>query len=116
MPGTLGRDDNANPGPYFSQGSATPWRTHSCVQRSHSCERVFAADRTCSQECEHGRHESAHATLALRTSLLPLQLDPQFGFLEGLHARPFREHLLAPLDIALLGQKLAKRIVRARVR
>src|ERR1039457_4962811 len=57
MPGTLGRDDNANPGPYFSQGSATPWRTHSCVQRSHSCERVFAADRTCSQECEHGRHE-----------------------------------------------------------
>src|ERR1039457_1236204 len=34
-----------------------PWRTHSCVQRSHSCERVFATGRTCSQECEHGRHE-----------------------------------------------------------
>src|SRR5271154_1348188 len=29
------------------------WRTHSCVQRSHSCERLELAEG-CSQECEHG--------------------------------------------------------------
>jgi len=25
-----------------TQPSTPSWRTHSCVQRSHSCERVFA--------------------------------------------------------------------------
>jgi hypothetical protein len=37
--------------PYVGQASwpvepAPSWRTHSCVQRSHSCERVFACQPT----------------------------------------------------------------------
>ena len=37
------------------------WRTPSCVQRSHSCERLLS-----SQECEHGTHECVrYATLKL---------------------------------------------------
>ncbi len=31
---------------------ATTWRAHSCVQRSHSCERLELI--LCSEECEHG--------------------------------------------------------------
>jgi hypothetical protein len=30
------------------------WRTHSCVPRSHSCERFL-----CWHDCQHGTHECA---------------------------------------------------------
>jgi hypothetical protein len=33
------------------------WRTHSCVQRSHSCERIGSTGHECSHECEHGTQE-----------------------------------------------------------
>ena len=33
------------------------WRTHSCVPRSHSCERQIFHHSMCSHECEHGMHE-----------------------------------------------------------
>ena len=34
---------------------ATTWRTHSCVQRSHFCERL-ECPHPGSEECEHGTH------------------------------------------------------------
>ena len=69
-----------------------PWRTHSCVPRSHSCERLsFPA--LCSQECEHGTHECVRhvsGSLVFRCRVAREEIErAQFEFVPcGRHDRP----------------------------
>src|ERR1700735_5048137 len=51
--------------------SLSSWRTHSCVPRSHSCERI--SDR-CLQECKHGTEECVRHEEIL-TFLCPVTLE-----------------------------------------
>src|SRR5271168_2382801 len=61
------------------EGAPPWWRTHSCVPRSHSCERHSTPPKTCSHECEHGTHECVRHTEQAQPDLLHLEFLPPFS-------------------------------------